>query len=311
MATDSPLITRTRIFAAKAETTTGTAQTLASADGVFNVFDLDMVSDSSLTERQAQGSTSSLPGVPGAFGGKCAFKGEVWNGASTPGWLTLLTGCGFALNTGVYSTTSTPSTTFTLGKFEGGSRLKRLAGCMGDVTISGESGKPLSLDFSWMGKWCPPITQTIITPTYPAVSPPRFAGATITIGGVAYRINSFKLAMNNTCVLRQDVADNANSLNTGYHSAYITSRRPIISVDPEALALATIDWHAMYAAGTTAAFSLAVGTGTNGIITIAAPAIQLVSPPKDADRNGIHTEQLEFLCTSTTGADGEVTVTPS
>jgi hypothetical protein len=49
-----------------------------------------------------------------------------------------------------------------------------------------------------MGKWVPAVTLSIITPTYPATVPPRFAGATVTIGGVAYRINSCKITIDNT-----------------------------------------------------------------------------------------------------------------
>jgi hypothetical protein len=44
------------------------------------------------------------------------------------------------------------------------------------------------------------------------------------------------------------VNDNANSLNTGYHSAIIAARKIIVR-RPGSHALATIDWDATYAAG--------------------------------------------------------------
>jgi hypothetical protein len=127
---DSPLITRTRVFAAKAETTTGTAQALTSAEGVFNVMDPDIQEDSSRHRaRRRRGRSRTCSRCPGAMGGKYTFKTEVYNAASRPGVaLHAADRLRVAAQHRRLHAASTASTTFTLGAFQGGSRLKRIAG---------------------------------------------------------------------------------------------------------------------------------------------------------------------------------------
>lgn len=307
MATDHPLLTRVRVGAVKTETTTGTAISLAGADGALNFFDPKIAATIPPTERQAQGSLTSLAPIPGARMGKFTAKTELYNAASAPLWLsTMLLACGCQVSSGgVYSPLTGAVNTITAGLYQDGTTLKSIAGAQGNLKMSGVYGKPVELDWEFSGVWQPPSSTAIIAPTYPSALPPRFAGATITVGAVAYRISKFDFDFGNTVVMREDVSNVA-----GYHSAFITGRKPVIKIDPESVPLTTEDWYAAHLAGTTMAFSCAVGSGSNGIITIAAANLQLLNAPQDGDRNGLRTDDLEFLCTSTT-ADGEFTITPS
>lgn len=307
MATDGAILVRDRVVAAAIETTTGTAATLAGADGAMNWYDAKISADIPATDRQQAGTLTAPPAVPGARTGKLSGRTEVYNAATAPlSFSRLLLACGFAASTGVYTPLTGSQTTLTLGVCEGSSaRLKTALGCMGNVKISGEYGKPSYFNWDFMGKWAATQTVTKLVPTLPTTVPARTAGITLTIGGVSYKIGKYELDMGNKCILRQDVTDV-----TGYHSAYITDRKPLFKVPVEALPFGTIDWWANHLAGTTAALNLVIGSGTNGTVTIAAPAMQHYEPPQDEDRDGTMLDSLNFLLTSTT-ADGELSITLS
>lgn len=306
MATDTVLVTRKRVMAAAVETTTGTAVAVGATQGVFNVFDHKLDATIPPTERQAQASMSALVPIPGARMGKYIYKTELYNAASAPPWLSvLLLSCGCQVSTGVYSPLTSAATTSTQTLYQDGSRQKVLTGCQGNAKFIGEYGKPVMAEWDFMGKWVAPATTSIIAPTYPTVIPPRFAGATLTVGGTAYRLGKFEFDLGNKVVMRQDVTDV-----TGYRAAFITERKPIIKIPVEALPFGTQDWYAAHLAMTTYAFSMAIGTGTNGILTLAATNLQLLNPPQDEDRDGLLLDSLEFLCTTST-ADAEWTLTPS
>lgn len=308
MAVDTPIITRNRVFAAKTETTTGTAIAISGSDGVFNCFDPKMEGDIPNTKREGQGSLSHLASIPEAYKGKFTFKTEAF-GSGTPGtepsWATtLLPAAGFQIAAGV----CTPKTggaqpTLTIGHYVGG-RLFQLAGASLDLTIKGKRGEPLYFEWSAQGVWQAPTSVALITPTYPTTIPPRFAGATFTIGGTSYKCSEFTMPMNNKLYLREDFSAVA-----GYRACCIVDRDPQIKVDPEALPLGTQNWFAGHLAGTTYAFSLAVGAVSGNIITIAAPVAQQMEVPKLKDRSGIQADDLSFQCNANSaGGDDEISI---
>ena len=92
----APLIRKKRVMAAKAETTPGTAISLAGADAAFNVFDLVIQPNIPTEQRDAQSSLSQLAPAVGAMAGTATFTTEVFGGTSDPTWMsTLLLACGF------------------------------------------------------------------------------------------------------------------------------------------------------------------------------------------------------------------------
>jgi len=311
MATDRALLTRLRVLACKTETTTGTAIALSATDALYNVMEMAYSAEIPPTEREGQGSMSKLVPIPGARTGKLTFKHEV-NGlgsAGDPAWLINFIGsCGFALTAGAWNPTNAPIATSTFGGYIDG-RMFSLSGAMGKVTFDAEAGKPMVGSYEFQGLHQLPTAAALLAPTYPVVAPPRFAASTLTIGGAAYRIGKVQIVIENTLVMREDGSDASA---TGYHGCAITNRKITIKVSPEAQALGTKDWYAAHLAMTSAAFSLAMGSSANNIITFAAPAMTLLNPPGYEDDNGIYRDSLEFSCNrSASAGDDELSITSS
>lgn len=312
----APILSRQKILAFAAETTTGTAAALnATQGGLVNAYDAKLGYDIKPTERRGQGSLSMLNPMPGARSGKCTFGSELFGSgtASTaPAWGILLLACGMQQNSSgqIYTPITGGLETLTIGLYQGGgttARFKTLAGCVGDLTMKGVTGDPVKLDWNFMGVWAAPTTTTAIAPTYPVIIPPRFAGATLTIGGTAYRIPDFELKFSNKLALRKD-AGNANG--TGYYSAYVVDRKYTFKISPESLPLSTQDWYAAQVAGTTFALSMTVGSVAGNEFTIAAPVMQLLNPPADKDEDDMLHDELEFLCVKNSAAgDDELSIT--
>jgi hypothetical protein len=311
MAATAPKLTRQRILAAAIETTTGTAVSLSGTDAAMNIFDPSIEADIETHERNGQSALSPLPPVAGRRAGKIKFKTEiVGNGASvTPWWFVFFKGCGFVnASGGVLSPLSGSSTaaTLTMGMYLDG-RFKSLAGASGDFTIMLETGKVPMVEWDFQGAWQAPSDVALLTPTYPTVQPEAFQGATVTVGGTAYPISKLTIKANNKIALRMNPASSGGVL-----SALVVERKITVSIDPEALPLATKDWYAAHLAGTTVALSCAHGSAQYNTTTIAAPAMALMSAPKIGDRDGIFVDELEFVCCrSSSGGDDELTITQS
>jgi hypothetical protein len=305
MAVAHPLLVRQRIFAAKSETTNGTAESLTASDAALNIFEPKLDADSELSERQGQSALSPLPGVAGAIGADVEATTDLVGSDTVPSWGVLLQAAGFGLDTRTYTIKTGVSTqaTLTCGLYTDG-RLKTAAGCMFDMVIKLKAGEPGRVEFKGRGAWQAPTDVALITPTYPTTKPPRFAGVAFTVGGTAYLVDEVEIALGNEVVLRQDPAASC-----GYRSAVITNRKVTVKMAPEAKLLAAQDWHAAYLAGTTYALSCPVGTAADNIVTITAPALQLLKPPADDDRDGVLVEALEFQsCRDASAGDDELVI---
>ena len=280
MALDAPILSRQKVLAFAAETTTGTGIALTAAAGaLLNAYDAKLSYDIKANERRGQGSLSKLNPVPGARSGKCAFGSELFGSgtaATPPGWGIALVACGMQLNGAVYTPLTAGTSTLTMGLYQGAgaaARLKTIVGAAGDLKIKGVSGNPVMLDWNFLGVHAAPTTATAIAPTYPTIQPPRFAGGTITIGGVSYRVPDLEISLGNKLTLRKDA-----SQSTGYHSAYVVDRNIIVKLSPESLPLTSEDWYAAHVAGTTFALSCTIGSVAGNEFTIAAPVMQLLNP---------------------------------
>jgi hypothetical protein len=316
MATDRPLIRRRRIFGCEVETTTGTAETIDDASGAYNAYDVTHSPNIEMVEREQSGTLSRLDAIPGPRMGTLGLKTYLaGNGASgSPTWAsTLLKACGFTNSGAVYSPDSDGQDTLTMAALEDG-RINTMAGCMGTFTWTFEAGKPAVSQWDFTGKLFEPQAQSLISPTRPTVTPPRFTAATLTLGGSAIgKTSQVTIAMNNNIVMREDVtADDDSSRSgdgTGYHAAYIVGRDITVMMDPEAVAFVTKNWYEDWMDGDELALSLVLGGDSNNTITIAMPKLQPhnVQP---GDRNGLMVDQITSKpnANSDTG-DNEMTVT--
>lgn len=303
-----PLLKRLSVFAAKVESVPGTAETLAAADGKYDVWNFDMKEETEFNTRPGQSVFSPLTGVPGPQGGRATF--ELWMtgafGISGDAWATvLLPACGFKNTSNTYTPESGPSApvALTIGHYEDG-RHRRLRGCNGKVKFILESGKPALAQFDFMGGYVAPSDVAKIAPDYPRIVPPRFVNATFTVGGTNFTITKLEIDVDNTIVLRPDATSPSGIL-----GAVITNRQIKVTIDPEAVLYATKNWNTDWTAGTEAALNCVLGGTATNIITITAPKLQLMAPPNPADRNDLVTDNLVFSANRSVDAgDDEVSI---
>lgn len=308
MASGHNLMFRQQCFAAKLETVAGTAVSLAASDAAMNLFETSILPDIPFNRRRAQVSANDLAGIPGGYAADVSLKCELHGkGASgLPAWALVLLACsGMAATGSTYApvTGSATADSCTCGWYVDG-WLFQSAGTMFRWTMEGKTGDAVMLTFTGKGVWQTPTAVAMIAPTFPTVAPPRFAGATFTVGGAALTLEKFTLAMDTELYLRPDPAVAA-----AFKACCIPDRRYTLKVDPEALALGTKDWFADYIARTEAALSIVVGASANNIATISAPKLQVADAPKPANRGGVFINEALFQTNiSGSTADSELTI---
>lgn len=308
MASGHPLIMRQRAFAAKLETVAGTAVSLAAADGALICFDPKITYDIPMNKRASPGSMSSLTGVPGARKAKVTLTTELAGKGSSglPLWATtLLAAAGFAASSQTYAPVSGSATAdcLTCGTYIDG-RLWQAAGVMFSFIMKCKAGDPVLIEWEGEGVYVVPTDVALIAPTYPTVLPPRFAGGTLTFGGVSRTLDEMEIAVKNTLYVRKDAAHVS-----GYRACCIPTREITVTIDPEALALSTLDNYAQHLASTEVALSAIIGSGANSIVTISAPKLQLMNVPDPTDRDGVLAEKLVYMANKSASAgDDELTI---
>jgi hypothetical protein len=306
-----PLLRRRSVFAAKVETTVGTAVSLTGAEGVYNAEEFMIQPNIPMTRREGQGGFNYLPGMPEGMQGTCTIKHALtYDGTNIPTWASvLLPACGWVDTAGTFSpVTEGPGgsggvKTLTLGHYKDG-KFSVLSGAMGTWKIMAPTGKMAMIEFTFTGKYSTNETDVaLIAPTYPTVLPLRVAAGALTFNSVALCTSNVEFDAGNSVVMRECV--NATD-RSGYVSAIVTNRQPVITADPESVLVATQDRDALWLASTPQAFSMRIGASGSSI-TIAAPKAQLENK-QQGGRNDIMTDDLTFLCTQGAAADTELTI---
>lgn len=294
------MLTRQRLMTAKTESVLGTPETLNAATGAMNVIDMTRNPGTGFTQIPAQNGLGQRPGVAAARMTSFDFVHHaVGNGSSgLPYWAThLLPSCGGAFTSQTFAPVANNGTGATLGIYRGSSttaRYYQIAGAMGNMVWTFRAGEICPVRFNYTGKAYAAATQTLPTVTHPTVTAPRFAGGVFSYDGTTYQIDQCEFDSGNTVIMREDPTDSSS---TGFISAWITDRLPRVRFAPEALGLASKNWDTDFFTPTTGAMTLTLGSAANNTITLICPALQLVTPPGDGDRNGIYTDVLEFVCT--------------
>jgi hypothetical protein len=307
-----PIATRQNLAGFKNEATLGTAESITGAECTSNVLNMQLKpSEHGFTNIPAQNGYGQRAGVVAARAGSATFDiHAVGKGSSgLPAWADLLKACGCSLSSQTFSPDRTSSTGMTIAKWEGlttTARYKSIFGAMGNAVFNFRPGDICPINFNFRGLWATPSTVSVPTVTHQTTTPPRFAGATLTIGGDSYVCNGLTFDMGNQIILRE-----TEQTVQGYKSAWVVDRTPTIRISPEALPFGTggKNWFTDYYAGQTAQIIAVLGTVSNNIITLTAPACQLITPPDDEDRNGILADSLEFRCNQNSDTeDSEYTI---
>lgn len=291
MAIIAPMLMKQQVGAFKTETTTGAEIALAAADGTNPIFNLDISQDTEFNQRSGQNSLDKLAGIVGAQVAKIKLSTElVGSGSgSAPVWDPLLLAAGMSASSTTYTpiTGSTNMVSLTFGHYIDG-RKYGARGVTLNMTMKGEAGKQVMIDWEGSGAWLAPTNIANITPTFlTSPIPPRVVSATFTVDTVQQISRSFEFGLNNTIAVRRDTGSAA-----GVHSTVITDRDPYITFDVEANA--TKDWNADYTAGTISAASVVIGTVTNNIWTLTIAKMQLKVPPEKIDIDGVAGYKLTY-----------------
>lgn len=304
------MITRRKVISIKEETTDGTDSTPANSNANMVVFDQKFNPDIKMYDRPQMSSTlSSMAPAFGARSAQISFRAELKGSLTTyvttlPAIVTALKACGFGLSGAVaaasalYKPASTGLKPVTIWFYEDGI-VHKIVGAMGNVKISGKIGEPAIADFTFTGVYTGTSDAAIISPSALEASvPPVCLGLTATIGAYTPIISSFEFDMGNTVSLRESIGA-AN----GYISAQITARKVVGKIDPELTTVAAKDWYGGWRSGTSAALTIGpIGTVTNNIITLAAPAI-IATGVSSSDRSGTATLDVPFMCAMSSGDD--------
>lgn len=304
-----PLLRRRAVFAAKVETTIGTAESLTGAEGVYNARDFVIQPNVAMTRREGQGGFNYLTSIPEGMTGTCTIVHDLtYNGTDIPTWASvLLPACGWVDAAGTFSPKSEgPGSnvkTLTIGHYKDGKRTL-LSGAMGTFKIVCPTGKVAYIEFTFTGKYSTNETDTaIIAPTYPTVSPLRFAAGALTWNSVALCTSNVEVDAGNSVIMRECV--NATD-RSGYVSALVTNRAPMITADPESVLVATQDRDSLWLTPTAQAFSMQIGSSGSSI-TIAAPKAQLENK-QQGNRSDMMVDNLTWLATQGSSADTELTI---
>ena len=305
-----PLLRRRAVFAAKVEATVGTAESITASEGAFNARDFSIQPTVAVTRREGQGGFNYIAGIPEGMMGTCSIVHDLsYDGTTIPTWASvLLPACGWVDTSGTFSPVSQgPGSggvkTLTLAHYKDGKR-SLLSGAMGTFKISCPTGKMAFITFTFTGKYSSNETDlTIVAPTYPTALPLRFSPGVLTWNSVDLCTSSVEVDAGNSVIMREcvDVADR-----TGYKSAIVTNRAPVITADPESVLVVTQDREAHWLSSLPYAFSMRVGVSAASII-ISAPKAQLENK-QQGNRSDMMTDDLTWLATAGSAVDTELTI---
>lgn len=291
--------------AVELEASEGTAETLVAADCIL-AEDPQFFPSVDANERDpVRAGLSPWTSVPGKRSARISFKSWLFGTASaglTSHLVDVLEACGVdeTLSAGV-SATYLPETdgmkSATVAVYMDGVKYM-IWGARGEASLLLEAGRPGVWTFDFQGAdWSKTDEALLVGATYPAVLPPVFMGATLTIGGVSICVSKLQLSFGNNLALRD-----CSTADSGYVSTLITSRRPTILIDPEDVLVATEDVFGDWKSGATAALACSFGSAAGNTIELTAPVLQYQTVAL-ANRNGIGTTDITALCCMNAGDD--------
>lgn len=160
--------------------------------------------------------------------------------------------------------------------------LHKMVGCMGDATVSLNARSIPMVSIKFTGFYSTTTDATLPTDSvYTAFQAPQAVNkintTAFTLHGISTPFDSFSISFGN-----QVVYQNMPVL----EQILISDRKSSGNISIPMTSVATKAWHDTVKNGTLAALSMTHGVGAGKIITITAPAVQLINP-QYADKDGV------------------------
>ena len=290
------LLRKLSVLGAKAESTVGTADTLAAADCTVNVYDFIINPEFDFQERQGQGGFGRLASIAGARRGRATFSIDLaYDGSTVPAWADLfLPACGFVKSsTTFYPKTQVPDTgtdvkTLTIAGFFNGVR-RMIYGAAGNARVILPTGRMGRIEFDFQGVYADEADVAIPSSiNYVNTLPLRVAGGATAWSSYNICLESATIDFGNVVTPRE-----CSTTAAGIDNFVITDRNIRITGNPESKLVATQDRYSQFKDMTEAALSFTIDGPSTSTLVITAPKAQLVAKPM-GDRNGIMIDQLEW-----------------
>lgn len=296
------------VLLAKAETTYDTDPTPTGASNSLLAQEVDIKENVEAIERETQWKfLDRLPSLEGSKMVEISFKLPVI-GSGTAGTAPrigdLLEACGLAetVSGGVsvtYAPASSGHGSVTLYIYKDG-RLHIATGCRGSVKMSFAATKELMAEFTFMGRYVAPTVAALpATVTYESTVkvPPVCKSSQFSYNSkTTLVVGTLEFDLANSVAKRVSLND-ANGV-AGFE---ITSRKPVVSFDPEA------QFETSYAFRTdrltaTRALSIVASRAAGNICTLNAPALN-ISKVEYGDREEILVEKIDAELAASSGDD--------
>ena len=290
------LLTRKSVLAAKIETTSGTYESMTNSECVITATNASMSPNFEILERPQQGSFQRNAAAIGLRGATCTFRTDWYgDGADTaPAWAEqLLPACALTQTAEAFAVaTEAPGTnvkTLSLAHYLDG-KVYKMSGAVGTFQVNFETGKPVTIDWTFTGKWEGEADDTLLTPTPQTRQPMRFANATFGLSAWAPCLQSLTLNIGNVVQMREC----QNGSETGYLAGIITDRVSQISFNPESDLVATHDLYTEFLnSDESKAFSIMLTDGSDSH-SISSAGWQVTAATM-SDRGGIATDDVTMV----------------
>jgi len=203
----------------------------------------------------------------------------------------------------IYTPASSPQTSCTLWVYIDGRR-HVINGAVGTFKLIAEAGKQGLLEFNFKGLYTAPTDTALSTPTYESTidTPAIVKSSNFLLNSVALILQKLEFDLANTIAKRDSL-----SASTGVAGFYVTNRAPTVTIDPEAVPIATYDLRADTLT-TPRALSAQIGATAGNICTITVPKFN-ITDLEYADREKILVEKIKGQAvTSTAAGDDEISI---
>lgn len=175
-----------------------------------------------------------------------------------------------------------------------------ITGARGNPKFTMQANKVPLIEFSMKGLYTAPTDTAMPTDAvFETTAAPICKGETISLNAVTtLAIEQSEIDMGNEVSVRQ-----SKGATNGIAGCDIIKRKPTLTVNPEAVTVATLDIRALR--GTTpVAYSEVIGSTAGNIITLSVPKFNILTAEYDS-RDGITVETLKGECTKNADAGND------